>query len=139
MRQSVLMLAAVLLLVLIAPGSVRAETDTLVPFPTIPKANDKPDFHGDEEIRKTHMRNLMHQRDETMRQGIRPEEDSLKACMSCHAVKDDAGIAVSYDNPEHFCRVCHDYTAVKVDCFSCHASTPGKGYRMTTVSGKVAQ
>ncbi len=122
MRQGVLILASVFLLALMIPGTAGAET--LVPFPSIPKANDNPDYHGDEEIRKTHMLGLMHQRDETMHEGVRSKDDSLNACMTCHAVKSETGMAVSYDSPQHFCRVCHDYTAVTVDCFSCHASTP---------------
>ena len=34
------------------------------------------------------------------------------------------GKAVSYASPQHFCRTCHIYAAVSVDCFECHASRP---------------
>lgn len=132
MRFCIPVLASVIVLVFLIPHDAGAQS--LVPFPTIPKANDKPDFHGDEEIRKTHMLSLMHQRTETVREGLRPADDSLKACLTCHAVKDVAGMAVSYESPQHFCRVCHDYAAVQVDCFSCHSSLPASPADMTTIA-----
>lgn len=94
-----------------------------MPFPTIPKAHGE-NVHGDIPIRTEHMSMLMHGRDETMRKGIRPKNERLQACLTCHAVKGSDGHAVSYESPQHFCRSCHDYVAVKVDCFECHASTP---------------
>ncbi len=132
MRSCIHILATIVLLAALAPYDVGAQS--LVPFPTIPKANDKPDFHGDVEIRKEHMLFLMHQRVETVREGLRPEENSLKACLTCHAVKDDTGTAVSYKSPEHFCRVCHDYAAVQVDCFECHSSLPSAPTDMTAAA-----
>ncbi|MEJ2035783.1 MAG: hypothetical protein P8X69_06795, partial [Maritimibacter sp.] len=46
-------------------------------------------------------------------------------------VNDDTGTPVTAEDPRHFCRVCHDYAAVEVDCFMCHRSTPDedKAYR----------
>jgi len=123
---------AVFLLGFFAPFEASAQT--LVPFPEIPRAIGDPDFHGDTPIRDTHMLLLLHQRDETMRQGLRPEKESLKGCLSCHAVKDDVGQAISYENPGHFCRVCHDYAAVQVDCFSCHSSLPDPSKLMEVVA-----
>ena len=38
-----------------------------------------------EEMRRNHMDMLKHQRDRTMRQGIRGEPASLNACIECHA------------------------------------------------------
>ena len=34
------------------------------------------------------------------------------------------GQPVSYDDPKHFCRSCHSYASVSIDCFECHASKP---------------
>jgi len=112
-----------LLSVLVMLGGTAWAAEGRVPFPSIPKANGE-DVHKGVSIRTEHMNLLLHQRDETMRKGIRPKEENLQSCLSCHAVKDKDGHAVSYESPEHFCRACHDYAAVKVDCFECHSSTP---------------
>jgi predicted CXXCH cytochrome family protein len=78
-------------------------------------------------MRRYHMTALRHQRDETVHEGARDTRFSLEGCISCHAVKDTAGVSVTADDPQHFCRTCHDYAAVKPDCFQCHASRPGEG------------
>ncbi len=76
-------------------------------------------------MRKWHMKALDHKRDETMHKGIRTRKFSLKNCISCHAVKDDNGKYITVRDERHFCRTCHDYAAVRIDCFDCHASRPG--------------
>ncbi len=111
-----------LLSLLITLGGA-ANAGSLMPFPMIPKANGE-NVHEGVSIRIEHMSLLMHQRDETTRKGIRPKNERLQACLTCHAVKGEDGHAVSYESPQHFCRTCHDYVAVKVDCFECHASRP---------------
>ena len=69
-------------------------------------------------MRKNHMHLLKHQRDETLRKGIRDEKISLKNCIECHAsIKDDSVIA----RDDSFCVACHRYEAVKIDCFECHS------------------
>lgn len=71
-------------------------------------------------MRKNHMHLLKHERDETMRQGIRKENFGLKNCIECHAsLKDDSVIA----REDSFCVACHKYEAVKIDCFECHSGT----------------
>jgi hypothetical protein len=70
-------------------------------------------------MRKNHMHLLKHQRDETVRKGIRNEQDGLKNCVECHAsLKDDSVLA----RDDSFCVGCHRYEAVSIDCFECHAS-----------------
>ncbi len=76
-------------------------------------------------MRRNHMAALVHKRDQTMHEGIRTEQFSLKACLDCHQVKGTDGKAVTVADPSHFCRTCHDYAAVSIDCFECHASRPG--------------
>jgi len=69
-------------------------------------------------MRKNHMHLLKHQRDETVRNGVREERDSLKNCIECHAsTRDDSVIA----RDDSFCVACHRYEAVKIDCFECHS------------------
>jgi predicted CXXCH cytochrome family protein len=78
-------------------------------------------------MRRNHMSALMHDREETVHDGIRTERFSLKGCIDCHAVKGADGKPVTVASPKHFCRTCHDYAAVHIDCFDCHASRPGAG------------
>ena len=75
-------------------------------------------------MRRNHMTVLMHQRDDTVHDGIRAKRFSLKGCIECHAVQSSDGRPVSAASAQHFCRSCHDYAAVRVDCFECHASRP---------------
>jgi predicted CXXCH cytochrome family protein len=75
-------------------------------------------------MRRNHMTALSHQRDGTVHDGIRTSRFSLKACIDCHAVKGADGKPVTVASEKHFCRTCHDYAAVQIDCFECHASRP---------------
>ena len=105
--------------------------------PVVPPATGEP-HPVDENWRANHMVFMKHDRDLTMRDGVRdlaPEDAEIRAslgeCFDCHSVKDETGQDVTFEDERHFCRVCHDYTAVTVDCFSCHRSTPAdnKAYR----------
>lgn len=75
-------------------------------------------------MRRYHMTVLKHQRDDTVHEGIRTRQFSLKGCIDCHAVAGADGKPVTVADSKHFCRTCHDYAAVSVDCFQCHASRP---------------
>ena len=92
--------------------------------PEIPKATGEPHPEGNDWWRRWHMEQMKHDRDETMYEGKRDVSGSLTECFECHTVKDEAGTPVTYEDERHFCRTCHDYVAVKVDCFMCHRSTP---------------
>lgn len=91
--------------------------------PDIPKATGAPHPEGNDFWRRNHMSLMKHDRDLTMHEGDRDIQASLKECFDCHTVVAD-GKPVTYQDERHFCRSCHDYAAVKVDCFSCHRSTP---------------
>lgn len=71
-------------------------------------------------MRRNHMDELKHHRNETMRKGIRTKEFSLQGCVDCHADKKTNSVL----GKEGFCQSCHSYAAVKLDCFECHASKP---------------
>ena len=77
---------------------------------------------------------LKHKRDLTVHEGDRQPEASLKECVSCHAVPGADGVPVTVADPKHFCRSCHDYAAVQIDCFECHASRP----EAATATGAIA-
>jgi len=72
-------------------------------------------------MRRHHMNMLQHQRDKTTRQGIRTTRHSLKGCVECHAGSKTGSVA---SVKEDFCMACHVYTAVKLDCWDCHAAEP---------------
>ncbi len=114
------------LLVLLLLAFTLVSTSTLAGdlYPDIPKATSKPHPEGNEYMRINHMDMLKHDRDRVVRQGVRNEDNSLAQCISCHVVKGEDNKPVTIKSEEHFCRVCHDFTAVKLDCFSCHNSVP---------------
>jgi len=125
-----LLIAAIMAVVLSVGASVAsaAEASKHSWMPTPPKA--KAGTKCDEDpgwMRKWHMKKLQHKRDQTMRHGVRTDKYSLKRCITCHAVKGDKGEYLTVKDKRHFCRSCHDYAAVKIDCFGCHASRPGSG------------
>lgn len=68
-------------------------------------------------MRRDHMKFILHQRDQTMHQGIRTTQYSLKNCVDCHA---DARTN-SVLGKDGFCASCHKYASVSIDCFSCHS------------------
>jgi len=74
------------------------------------------------EMRRDHMKILLHQRDRTMRQGIRETRFSLKNCVDCHASRETGSVL----GKDGFCSSCHQYAAVSMDCFECHSASPQK-------------
>jgi hypothetical protein len=74
-------------------------------------------------MRRNHMDLLKHQRDKTLREGIRTTRHSLKACVECHASTKTGSVAADKGD---FCASCHHYAAVKLDCWDCHATKPAK-------------
>lgn len=75
-------------------------------------------------MRRQHMDFLLHQRDLTMRQGIRTEQHSLVECIECHVQTNNRDEFIAIDAPQQFCAGCHAFASVSMDCFECHASTP---------------
>lgn len=94
-----------------------------VPKPVIEAARGGQCVEPAADMRRNHMEYLKHQRDDTMHGGIRGARYSLKACIECHASQQTNSVTAA---PTNFCISCHSYAAVKVDCFECHATQPGK-------------
>lgn len=75
-------------------------------------------------MRRRHFELIEHQRDLTVRQGMRETDHSLAGCVACHARKDAAGGSVAINAPGEFCAGCHQYVGASLDCFDCHAAVP---------------
>jgi hypothetical protein len=69
-------------------------------------------------MRRDHMKFLLHQRDRTMREGVRTKQHSLAECVECHASTKTGSVL----GEQGFCQSCHSYAGVKLDCFECHAA-----------------
>ena len=104
-------------------GVAQAAEPGRVPKPVIETARGGQCVEPAADMRRNHMEYLKHQRDDTMRGGVRGAKYSLKACIECHASPQTNSVTAA---PTNFCISCHSYTAVKVDCFECHATQPGK-------------
>lgn len=121
-----------LLLLPFAAGMAAAgEGASRTPRPVIERAIKGEQCVADPAVmRRSHMEFLKHQRDDTVRGGIRGAKFSLKACIECHAGQQTASVAQSETN---FCVSCHSYAAVKIDCFECH--TPRQAARVAADAG----
>jgi hypothetical protein len=127
---------------LLLPLVVSAES--LVPEPPEPakKYNEKTlCVKPVEDMRRNHMKYILHQRDETVHQGIRTKQFSLKECIDCHnAPSPKDGKVASIESNKHFCSTCHNYAAVSIDCFECHSDKPqNTQYRHPISEHKVPQ
>jgi hypothetical protein len=95
-----------------------------VPKPVIKIETEGKCIAPAEEMRLHHMEMLKHQRDKTLREGVRGAKVSLNGCIECHASKKTGSVIGQDDN---FCQSCHAYAAVNLDCWDCHQ--PKAGYK----------
>ena len=110
------LLSAALLLTILVPSAI-AEVG-----PTIPKAiKGKQCVEDTAEMRRNHMDYLKKHRVEALRQGVRTKQYSLKECLECHVPA--KGTETSAESGQ-FCKNCHVFVGVKLDCFECHATQP---------------
>ncbi len=120
-----LRLVCLLLLIAVSPAPTLAHNGDAhpqrTPVPNMVIENPGKCVAPAEEMRRNHMEMLKHQRDRTLRQGIRGEPVSLNGCIECHASKKTGSVLGKGD----FCESCHAYAAVKLDCFECHQPKAG--------------
>ena len=111
---------------LLISGASFAGDDSRSGLPKWPEPAGEKCVESVEVMRLEHMDFIQHQRDETMYKGVRgiTAKYSLKGCIDCHVGYDDQEKAVPIDAKGQFCQSCHNYTAVSIDCFSCHRTTP---------------
>ena len=98
-----------------------ARADDRVPQPDIVIAHPGHCIAPTEYMRRNHFALLLHQREITVRQGVRGARVQLRECIACHASRETHSVLGSDRN---FCQGCHTYAAVKIDCFECHSSKP---------------
>lgn len=89
-------------------------------------------------MRKQHFEFILDHRDRTVIQGIRTKQYSLTGCIDCHITPDAQGKYARYSEKTHFCADCHQFTAVTIDCFQCHADRPEEAIRKVIKSDKAA-
>ncbi len=80
-------------------------------------------------MRKQHFEFILDHRDKTVVQGIRTKQYSLIGCIDCHITPNAQGEYARYSEETHFCASCHQFTAVNIDCFQCHADRPEEAIR----------
>jgi hypothetical protein len=112
-----------LALFLLCAGAFADEGNTLLPV-IPPAAKGDACVEPTEVIRRQHMEFLMHQRDDTVHDGIRGAKHSLVGCIDCHAQADARGVAIPINAEGQFCESCHSFAGVSMDCFGCHATVP---------------
>jgi len=117
-------LPALLALTLSAPASA-GEKDGVGPVIPAPVKGERC-VEDTEVMRKNHMKFLLKHRDETLREGIRTKQYSLKECIECHVPPKEDAQAAGRSEEDHFCKNCHAYAGVTIDCFECHATRPQK-------------
>ena len=127
------------LLVLIGFMLLSNSTLAETPFPTIHEPSDESlkCIQPEDEMRRNHMNYILHERDETMHEGVRNEPGSLSACIDCHVEKNEKGEIAGIDTSEHFCNGCHEYVSVQIDCFQCHADRPQKFIKRSSHSSSI--
>lgn len=80
-------------------------------------------------MRKNHFEFMLEHRDDTVIDGIRTKKHSLNECIDCHITANAQGEFARYAEDTHFCASCHQYAAVNIDCFQCHADRPEEAVR----------
>ncbi len=94
-----------------------ASSASRVPLPVIKTEKGEACVAPTAEMRRDHMNFLLHQRDRTMRSGLRETRFSLKGCVDCHADRHTGSVL----GKDGFCSSCHSYASVSIDCFECHS------------------
>ena len=90
-----------------------------------------------EYMRRNHMELIRHQRDTTVYGGIRSTKHSLEGCVTCHTGHRDDRTPVPINSDGQFCEACHDYAAVTLNCFDCHATIPkGESWNQAPAVGQ---
>ncbi len=105
---------------LVAHADDHTQQSARVPLPKVQIFRGEECVEPEDVMRRDHMEMILHQRDETVHSGIRTTKYSLKQCINCHANPETNSVL----GKDGFCVTCHQYAAVSIDCFTCHANRP---------------
>ncbi len=114
-------------------GITFADSERSSLLPKLPLAKGERCVEPTEIMRRRHMDFLLHQRDLTVVKGIRTEKYRFVNCLNCHVLPDAEGRYARHTDTEHFCTGCHQFSAVKIDCFQCHADRPEEAFAAKVV------
>lgn len=129
-----LLAAGAIVLAAIAQAALAGGDPSRIPEPRIEVPKGKQCVADPAFMRRNHMKLLLRQREETVRQGLRGARVSLKGCVDCHA-DPKTGSVLGQDG---FCQSCHSYAAVKIDCFECHSSRSESRAAALSLTGDAA-
>jgi hypothetical protein len=115
----------------VAPATAADDAGSRVPMPKLAISAPGQCVEETQFMRRNHMELLKHHRDRTVRDGVRTTQHSLANCVTCHAGRETGRVTGSRDA---FCEGCHQYAAVKLDCFECHADRPMAGVAASAVA-----
>ncbi len=119
------LIVAVLLFLGLGASAALAQDSAAIPGgPEIPKAIGPGHAEGNAYWRANHMKLLKHDRNLTVHLGERDIEASIKQCVTCHATRGPDAKPLPVNAPGQFCATCHEFAAVKLDCFECHSTKP---------------
>ena len=96
MNRSLRIIYTLAVLALLFPVVGTAET----PLPVIhePEGEGVECVEEEDVMRRDHMNFILHQRDETMHQGIRTSKYSFAECIDCHVEPDENGNIASFNS-----------------------------------------
>ncbi|MCY4421372.1 MAG: hypothetical protein OXC42_09050 [Gammaproteobacteria bacterium] len=92
-----------------------------------------------EDMRRQHFEYILDHRDKTVVEGIRTKQYSLIGCIDCHITPNEEGVYARYSQETHFCASCHQFAAVRIDCFQCHADRPAEAIQKAQESDTSVQ
>lgn len=111
-------------------GSAALAADQTL-LPVLPPAKGDACVEPTDVMRREHMNFILHQRDLTVHEGIRTEKYRFTNCIDCHVQANAQGEFPRHTSSEHFCTACHEFSAVTIDCFQCHADRPMEALQKT--------
>jgi len=126
---SYLLLAITIAFCIIGISIVFADSPAEIPPPKQHYSEETVCVEPVEIMRKQHFEFVLDHRDKTVIDGIRTKKHSLNECIDCHITANTQGVFARYSEDTHFCASCHQYTAVNIDCFQCHADRPEEAIR----------
>jgi len=126
---SYLLLIITIVFCIIGIRIVLADSPTDIPPPKENYNDETLCVEPVELMRKRHFEYMLDHRDKTVIQGIRSKQHSLNGCIDCHITANTEGNYARYADDTHFCASCHQFAAVNIDCFQCHADRPEEAIR----------